>query len=39
MPPPVTGGALAKETVVAQPTAASGVEKEPPSGGVVEEIK
>ena len=39
MPPPVIGGALAQETVAGQPTAALGVEKEPPSGGVVEEIK
>ena len=39
MPPPMTGGALAQEIVAAQPTAASGVEKEPPSGGVAEEIK
>ena len=36
---PVTGGALAQETVAAQPTAASGVEKKPPNGGVAEEIK
>ena len=39
VPLPMIGGALAQETVVAQPTTASGVEKEPSSGGVAEEIK
>ena len=33
------GGDLVKEVVVAQPPAALGVEKEPPSGGVAEEAR
>ena len=39
MPPLVIGGDLMKEVVVAQPPAALGVEKEPPSGGVAKEAR
>ena len=39
MPPPVTGYALVKKVVAAQPAAALGVKKEPPSGGVAEEVR
>ena len=38
VPPPVIGGAL-KEVVATQLPTALGVEKEPPSGGVVREAK
>ncbi|XP_065625328.1 peroxidase 64 [Quercus suber] len=34
---PVTGGAFVKEVVATYPLAASGMEKEPPSGGMAEE--
>ena len=35
----VIGDALVKEVVVAQPSAALGVEKKPPSGGVAREAR
>ena len=39
MPLPATSGALVKEVVVAQPTATLSVEKEPPSSGIVKEVR
>nr|POE76357.1 mads-box protein jointless [Quercus suber] len=39
VPPPMTGGALVEKVMTTQLAATLGVEKEPPNGGVAEEVR
>ena len=39
VPPPITGSASVKIVVATQPPAVSGMEREPPSGGVAKEAR